>query len=196
MLRRQILALPKYGNDQDEPDKLAQEWARFLIETTESNQVGPHRYVPGFFCWIMHEKMGSQTGATPDGRAAFWPLADGAGGAQGRERRGPTASILSTTKWSHRSVLGGLVQNVKFAVNLRQSPSDRRALRDLVETYLQRGGFEIQVNVVDRDVLVAAQERPEAFADLMVRVAGYSDYFVKLNAKMQEEIIARTEHSF
>ncbi|MBN1402183.1 MAG: hypothetical protein JXA74_15185, partial [Anaerolineae bacterium] len=195
-LRRRILALPKYGNDQDEPDKLAQAWAAFLIETTESNEVGLSAYVPGFFCWIMHEKLGSQTGATPDGRAAFWPLADGAGGAQGRERQGPTASILSTTKWSHRRVLGGLVQNVKFAGDLLQSSRDRQALRDLIETYMRRGGFEIQINVVNKDVLLAARERPEAFADLLVRVAGYSDYFTKLNAKMQEEIIARTEHSF
>jgi len=195
-LRRRILAtLPKYGNDEAEPDALAREWAEFLIEATESNPVGPHRYVPGFFCWIMHEKMGSQTGATPDGRSAYWPLADGAGAAQGREKRGPTASVLSTTSWCHRKAIGGLVHNVKFAERLFKTESDRCALRNVIETYLRRGGFEIQINVVGKETLLAAREHPELYPDLLVRVAGYSDYFVKLNAKMQEEIIARTEHA-
>ena len=195
-LRQRIInSLPKYGNDVPEPDALARQWAEFLIETSEANRVGPHRYVPGFFCWIKHEQLGAQTGATPDGRPARWPLADGAGGAQGRERMGPTASILSTTKWSHRSVLGGLVQNVKFSGDLLAKAEDRRALWDLIETYLRRGGFEIQVNIVSRETLLAAQEHPQQYADLLVRVAGYSDYFVKLNAGMQEEIIARTEHT-
>ncbi len=195
-LRQRILnKLPKYGNDLDEPDELARRWAGYLIGMTESQTVGPHRYVPGFFCWIMHERLGSQTGATPDGRRAFWPLADAAGAAQGRERCGPTASALSTTKWSHREALGGLVHNAKFSQSLFKTGSDRAALRRLIETYLLRGGFEMQVNVVSRDTLLAAREHPEQYRDLLVRVAGYSDYFTKLSPKMQEEIIARTEHN-
>jgi len=194
-LRRRILhALPHYGNDQDEPDALACAWVRFLVETTEANQVGPHRYVPGFFCWVMHERMGSTTGATPDGRHACWPLADGAGAAQGREGRGPTASVLSTTKWSHVPAIGGLVQNIRFAQEVFGTDEGRQAVRGVIETYLQRGGFEIQVNVVSRETLLAAREHPEEYPDLLVRVAGYSDYFVKLAPKMQEEVIARTEH--
>jgi formate C-acetyltransferase len=194
-LRQYILnRLPKYGNDDPAADRLAAEWADFLIATTESNRVGPHRYVPGFFCWIQHERMGSQTLATPDGRRAFWPLADGAGAGQGREKCGPTASILSTTGWSHRQALGGLVQNIKFPGDLLRCAADQAALRDLIETYLRRGGFEIQVNVVSQETLLAAREHPEQYRDLLVRVAGYSDYFVKLEPKMQEEIIARTEH--
>ena len=196
-LRQRILnALPKYGNDNDEADALAREWAEFLIATTKSNTVGLHCYVPGFFCWIVHERMGSETGATPDGRHAGWPLADGAGAAQGREKRGPTASVLSTTKWNHREVLGGLVHNAKFAKSLLQTDDARRALRSVIETYLQRGGFEIQINAVGKEVLLDAQEHPEQYPDLLVRVAGYSDYFVHLNRNMQEEVIARTEHEF
>jgi formate C-acetyltransferase len=194
-LRQRILnKLPKYGNDADEADEVARRWAGALIELTEAQTIGPHRYVPGFFCWIMHERLGSQTGATPDGRRACWPLADGAGAAQGRERCGPTASVLSTTKWSHRAALGGLVHNAKFSQALFKAESDRAALRQLIETYLQRGGFEMQVNVVSRDTLLAAREHPEQYRDLLVRVAGYSDYFTKLSPKMQEEVIARTEH--
>lgn len=194
-LRHRILnKLPKYGNDNDEADEAARRWAGYLIEMTAAQTIGPHRYVPGFFCWIMHERLGGQTGATPDGRRAGWPLADGAGAAQGRERRGPTASVLSTTKWSHRPALGGLVHNAKFSQNMFKTADDRAALRQLIETYLQRGGFEMQVNVVSRDTLLAAREHPEQYRDLLVRVAGYSDYFTRLNPKMQEEVIARTEH--
>jgi formate C-acetyltransferase len=196
MLRQRIMnTVPKYGCGHDLPDRLAADWAEFIMDTSESNIVGSHRYVPGFFCWIMHAHMGAQTGATPDGRRARWPLADGAGAAQGRETCGPTASVLSTTRWSHRRALGGLVHNVKFPRKLLEGEAERRALRSLIETYLSRGGFEIQVNSVGVEDLLEAREHPELHPDLLVRVAGYSDYFVKLSRKMQEEIIARTEHT-
>ncbi len=181
-------------NDDDRADTPAADWARFLIEETERYTVGTHRYVPGFFCWIQHERLGSQTGATPDGRRAGLPLSDGAGASQGRERKGPTASVLSTTKWSHRPVLGGLVHNIKFPKNVLQSERSLTAVRRVIETYMARGGFEIQVNVVDTETLQEAQRQPEKYADLLVRVAGYSDYFVHLNRKMQDEVIARTAH--
>ena len=195
-LRWRILnRIPKYGNNDDSVDSLAMEWAEFLEEATESNVVGVHPYVPGFFCWVMHERMGSQTGATPDGRKAEFPLADGAGAAQGREKSGPTASVLSTTRWDHKKALGGLVHNVKFSKNALKTADDLAALRELIETYLRRGGFEIQVNVISVEELHDAQEHPENYPDLLVRVAGYSDYFVHLNRNMQAEIIARTEHT-
>ncbi len=194
VLRQRILnSLPRYGNDEDEPDALAKALAEFLIRHTESRTVGPHHYVPGFFCWVMHERLGSQTGATPDGRKAGLPLADGAGAAQGRDVRGPTASVLSTTGWTHRPVLGGLVHNVKFSGKTFESAQDRRAVRRVIETYMRRGGFEIQVNVVSKQELLDAQEHPENHRNLLVRVAGYSDYFVHLNRNMQDEIIARVE---
>ena len=194
-LRQRIVnSLPTYGNDKDEPDALARELAEFLIRSTASRMVGPHQYVPGFFCWVQHERLGSETGATPDGRRAGLPLADGAGAAQGRDTRGPTASVLSTTKWTHRPVLGGLVHNVKFSGSMFETAQEREAVRGIIETYMRRGGFEIQVNVVSREELLDAQEHPEGHRDLLVRVAGYSDYFVHLNRNMQNEIIAREEH--
>jgi len=194
-LRQRIInRVPSYGNNNDEPDELAVEWAHFLEETTESNTVGLHSYVPGFFCWIVHESFGSNTGATPDGRHAGFPLADGAGSIQGREKAGPTASVLSTTKWNHQKALGGLVHNVKFSKSALSTDEGLAGLRNLIETYLRRGGFEIQVNVVSVDTLRDAQKHPEDYQDLLVRVAGYSDYFVHLNPNMQAEVIARTEH--
>ena len=159
-----------------------------------SNIVGGSPYVPGFFCWIMHGEFGARTGATPDGRKAGTALADGAGAAQGRETAGPTASILSTTKWSHRGAIGGLVHNLRLSGNSLRTQADLAALRALIETYLRRGGFEIQVNVVEADILRDAQAHPENYADLLVRVAGYSDYFTHLGPVLQEEVIARTEH--
>ena len=195
-LRQRLLNdLPKYGNDQARADALARDWADLLSETTEAQTVGGHRYVPGFFCWVMHERLGSQTGATPDGRRAGTPLADGAGAAQGRETSGPTAAVLSTTCWSHRKALGGLVHNIKFSRALLDSPAARRAARAVIETYLRRGGLEIQVNAVGRETLLEAQAQPELYGDLLVRVAGYSDYFVHLNRATQDEVIARTEHA-
>jgi formate C-acetyltransferase len=196
-LRQHVMnVLPKYGNDLESPDQMAAEWAEFMMDASEANTVGSHRYVPGFFCWVMHTHMGARTIATPDGRRAFWPLADGAGAAQGREAGGPTASVLSTTRWSHQRSLGGLVHNVKFPRRVLEGKAERRALRDLIETYLDRGGFEIQVNAVGRETLLEARQHPEQYPDLLVRVAGYSDYFVKLSPAMQDEIIARTAHTF
>jgi len=195
-LRQRIInRIPSYGNDNNGVDALAVEYAEFLEETTESNIVGLHPYVPGFFCWVVHERFGAGTGATPDGRRAGFPLADGAGAAQGREKSGPTASVLSTTKWNHKKALGGLVHNVRFSKNALRTGEGLAGLRNLIVTYLRRGGFEIQVNVVSADVLRDAQEHPENYPDLLVRVAGYSDYFVHLNPNMQSEVIARTEHT-
>jgi len=188
--------VPCYGNDHPAADALASELAHFLISATEAQDVGGHRYVPGFFCWIMHGILGGQTMATPDGRKAGTPLADGAGAAQGRELAGPTASVLSTTAWRHRAALGGVVHNAKFPRALLQTPQGQKALRALIETYLRRGGFEIQLNVVDAETLRDAQHHPEHYGDLVVRVAGYSDYFTHLSHTMQEEVIARTEHRF
>ncbi len=184
----------KYGNDQDEVDALAQTITGWVAELTHQHRgyLGG-KYVSGFFCWIMHERLGAQTAATPDGRKAGFPLGDGSGPAQGRERNGPTAAILSTTKWDHQSHIGGIALNLKFT-----SPSDREGfnknLVDLIDTYILRGGFEIQVNVVDREKLLDAQQHPEQYQDLVVRIGGYSDYFVRLSPEMQAEVILRTNH--
>lgn len=195
-LRAEIdLRMVRYGNDDDSVDQLAVQWASFLQDMTESHTVGLHRYVPGFFCWVVHERFGAETGATPDGRPAGFPLADGAGAAQGREHAGPTSSILSTTKWDHTRAIGGLVHNVKFSKSVLRNDGGLSALKGLLETYLRRGGFEIQVNAVSADELRDAQRSPERYGDLLIRVAGYSDYFVHLNSNMQDEVIKRTEHA-
>jgi formate C-acetyltransferase len=151
-------------------------------------------YVPGAFCWIMHEVLGRACGATPDGRRAGFPFADGCGPAQGRELHGPTAAILSTTAWDASPLIGGAAFNMKFARSLFSTPTAVHRLQDLIVTFLQRGGFETQVNVVDAGVLHEAQAHPEQYRDLVVRIGGYTDYFTRLTPEMQAEVILRTEY--
>jgi formate C-acetyltransferase len=185
--------IPKYGNDNDEADKYAIRLTEWLTKTMEQYQPLHENYlVPSLFCWVMHDRFGRQTGASPDGRRAGFPLGDGSGPAQGRETAGPTAAILSSTKWDHHKFIGGIAVNLKFSKKLFNEKSIDKLVA-LIRTYLERGGFETQINVVDKDTLVKAKAEPEAYRDLVVRIGGYSDYFVRLSPTMQEEVILRTE---
>jgi formate C-acetyltransferase len=184
----------KYGNDLDVVDDLARTITDWVAESTAQYRTYlGGRYVSGFFCWIMHEQLGRRTAATADGRKAGFPLGDGSGPAQGRERLGPTAAILSTTKWNHSAHIGGIALNLKFTPPRQRAVFNAR-LVDLIEAYVQRGGFELQVNVVDGEKLEAARRHPQEYQDLVVRIGGYSDYFVRLSPEMQAEVILRTAH--
>ncbi len=194
--RLQLLnCVEKYGNDCDAVDKYSGIISGFI--NTECRKYTPcysnARLIPSLFCWIMHDRFGRETGASPDGRPAFFPLSDGSGPAQGRERKGPTASVLSSTKWDHTPFIGGIAVNLKFNKTMFDDESKQK-LTALVETYLSRGGFELQINVTDKKTLQKARENPELYQDLVVRIGGYSDYFVKLPPTMQEEVMLRTEH--
>lgn len=194
-LRRMVLqGVPKYGNDVTAVDDLA----RRITDVIRRECARYRTYLggafhPGFFCWVMHERLGALTAASADGRRAGQALGDGSGPAQGRERRGPTAAVLSATSWDHSPMLGGIAVNLKFTRS-RQREAFVAGLVGLVEAFMARGGFEIQVNVVDRETLLAAREHPEQYRDLVVRIGGYSDYFVGLSPRMQEELILRMEH--
>ena len=185
---------PKYGNDLGDVDALAVEFTEFVTRECARYRVRlTDRYYPGFFCWVMHQRLGEETGASPDGRRAGVALADGAGPAQGRERSGPTAAVKSTTRWDHTPMLGGLVLNLKFSPRALLTDADRTKLMDLIKTYMRLGGQEVQVNCVSRETLLAAREQPEQYRDLLVRIAGYVDYFTGLPPGMQDEVISRTE---
>ncbi|MGI6496392.1 MAG: pyruvate formate lyase family protein [Kiritimatiellia bacterium] len=194
--QRFLRRFPKYGQDQAEADSLVarvigvidRECARHTLFPDDSP------YVPGTFCWIMHQRLGAETGATPDGRAAGFPFADGAGPAQGRETRGPTAAVKSVCSWNHQRLVGGSAFNMKFARSALQTEEARDKLLSLVKTFIDGGGFQTQINVVDSDVLLAAKAHPEDYADVTVRIGGYTDYFVKLDPKMQDEVILRTHY--
>ena len=195
-LRLELLhTIPKYGNDDDEVDAYFGRITSHIVEECKRYRAifSEGRLIPSAFCWVVHEIFGRETGATPDGRTAGFPLGDGSGPCQGRERRGPTASILSSTKWDHRELIGGVAVNMKFSKS-NLGPGSVSVLQALVKTYMERGGFELQINVTDRKILEAALRDPQEYEDLVVRIGGYSDYFVRLSTEMQQELLLRTEH--
>jgi len=188
--------IAKYGNDIDDIDRYFELFTKHLVAECKKYE-GIHsngNLIPSVFCWVMHERFGSETGATPDGRLSGFPLGDGSGPCQGREMNGPTASIISSTKWKHHELIGGVAINMKFSKkNLGEN--SLTTMCNIIETFLKRGGFEIQINVIDKETLEKARQNPEQYRDLVVRIGGYSDYFVKLSKNMQAEVILRTEHN-
>ena len=193
---RLLKSYPKYGVSEEVVDHFVRDTVAFVTKECAQHAMLPDNspFIPGSFCWIMHERLGRECGATPDGRKAGFPFADGAGPAQGRETRGPTAAILSTTSWDASPLIGGVALNMKFNSSLFASQEAFQRLQDLIVTYLRRGGFEVQVNVVDHTVLKMAKENPDAYRDLVVRIGGYTDYFTRLSPEMQAEVMLRTEY--
>ena len=184
----------KYGNDIDTADFYVSEITGMIAqECKKYSTYRKGKLVPSLFCWVMHNEFGKNTMASPDGRTEGFPLGDGSGPAQGREKHGPTASILSSTKWDHYPFIGGIAVNMKFSKKMFNDESKKK-LMSLIKTFMMRGGFEIQINAVDKDVLLKAVKTPELYGDLVVRVGGYSDYFVRLSPSMQAEVIERTGH--
>ncbi len=187
--------LPKYGNDIDEIDNYFKKLVSHIVSECKKYKTNQPfgNLIPSVFCWVMHERFGQITGATPDGRLAGFPLGDGSGPCQGREMSGPTASILSSTKWEHHELIGGVAVNMKFSKS-SLGKNSLNIMQGLIKAYMLRGGFELQINVTDKELLEKAKKNPENYRDLIVRIGGYSDYFVKLSPEMQAEVILRTEH--
>jgi formate C-acetyltransferase len=140
-----------------------------------------------------HVYFGSVTGATPDGRRAGTPVSEGISPVQGADRLGPTAVLKSAGKMDHIKT-GGTLLNMKFTPSLLAEDADIEKAGHLVRGYFRMHGHHIQFNVVDAPALREAQADPQSHRDLIVRVAGYSDYFCDLSQALQDEIIARTEH--
>ena len=193
-LRQYIIQkLPHYGNDQDEADLTAKSLSDGLKMVFHSKILGGNIIVPGSFSYVQHASIGAKMGATFDGRKAGYSYSDGCSPVQGQDTNGPTAMVLSLTSWDQSEFLGGMVVNIKFgAEHLSEKHRDR--FLQILRTFMQRGGLEMQVNVVDRNTLLDAREHPEAHRDLIVRIGGYSDYFVRLTPTLQQEIIDRTEY--
>ena len=193
-LYKRINKLPKYGNDLDSCDCNVAEIGNWIVEETSKYKAYfDSKFIPSLFCWIMHDEFGKKTMASPDGRRKGFPLGDGSGPAQGREENGPTASILSSTKWDHKKFIGGVAVNLKFS-SANWSEDNINKFISLVDVFMARGGFELQVNSVNLVKLIAARKNPEQYKDLVVRIGGYSDFFVRLSDTMQKEVIARTGH--
>ncbi len=138
-----------------------------------------------------HVYFGSVIGATPDGRFAYEPLSEGISPVQGADVNGPTAVIKSAGKIDHLRT-GGTLLNQKFTPQLMETESGIEKVTKLIRSYFRMDGHHIQFNVVTANTLRKAQKEPEKYRDLIVRVAGYSDYFVDLTTELQDEIIKRT----
>ena len=185
---------PKYGNDDDYADGVMRELFEAYYEAIDGrpNTKGGTYHV-NLLPTTCHVYFGSVIGATPDGRKASTPLSEGISPVQGADRHGPTAVIKSAAKMDHART-GGTLLNQKFTPQLLDNDAGMDGLVHLIRTYFKLDGHHIQFNVVDAATLRAAQRYPEQYRDLIVRVAGYSDYFCDLGTALQDEIIARTEH--
>ena len=193
---RQLLLnrTPRYGNDDDSADDIMRSVFEIYLGAVDgrpNTKGGVYRI--NLLPTTCHIYFGSITGATPDGRKAWTPLSEGISPVQGADRRGPTAVLKSASKMDHVRT-GGTLLNQKFTPSLLEGEKGIANLAHLVRGYFALGGHHIQFNVVTAETLRDAQERPELHRDLIVRVAGYSDYFCDLSKTLQDEIIARTEH--
>jgi pyruvate formate-lyase/glycerol dehydratase family glycyl radical enzyme len=194
-LRRRVLnKTPKFGNDDDYADALMGEVFDAYFEAVDGRPTprgGTYRI--NLLPTTVHVYFGRVTGATPDGRLAGEAVSEGVSPVQGADRKGPTAVIKSLGKMDHVRT-GGTLLNQKFTPQLLADEAGMRGLKDLVRSYFKLMGHHIQFNVVTADLLREAQAQPDKYRDLIVRVAGYSDYFVDCSSELQEEIIKRTEH--
>ena len=194
-LRQHLLhKMPRYGNDDDRADAIMIRVFNTCVEELDGRpDTKGGRYRIEMLPTTCHVYFGSVTGASPDGRKAGRPLSEGISPVQGADRNGPTAVIRSAAKMDHIKA-GGTLLNMKFAPSLVATEDALRKWGHLVRSYFKMDGHHVQFNVVRAATLREAQERPDEHRDLIVRVAGYSDYFCDLSPELQDEIIERTEH--
>ena len=185
---------PRYGNDDDRADDITREVFEMYFRAVDDRpNMRGGRYRINLLPTTVHIYFGRKTGATPDGRKAGEPLSEGISPVQGADRCGPTAVLKSAAKIDHLRT-GGTLLNQKFTPQLLAGDSGIARLGSWCAPISRMNGHHVQFNVVDAATLRAAQKQPEKYRDLIVRVAGYSDYFVDIGPDLQEEIIQRTEH--
>ncbi len=197
ILRNRLLnKIPKYGNDVAWVDRIGQKWVAYF-----SKEVGKYRnargglFQIGLYTVSAHVPMGLNVGATPDGRLAKQPLADGGLSAvYGRDQTGPTALLNSVSRVNSILVSNGSLLNLKFLPEFFQKESNIVKFSSFLRTFIKLHIHHVQFNVVRREDLLAAKKNPEAYRDLLVRVAGYTAYFTELADDLQDEIIRRTEY--
>jgi formate C-acetyltransferase len=191
-----IAALPKYGNDLPEVDDFAREVGNTYTKPFE-NFTNPRggMFQAGLYPVSANVPLGFQTGATPDGRLAFTPIADGVGPASGRDVKGPTATANSVARLDHGIASNGTLFNQKFHPSALTGMGGLEKFVAYLRGYFDQKGMHVQYNVVSRETLLDAQRNPEKYKNLVVRVAGYSALFTSLSRSLQDDIINRTEQS-
>ena len=194
-LHHKAVNVPKWGNNDNYVDSIYNE----LFDTycnyvsRQKNYLG-ESYDPSMLAISTHAPFGKVCGATPDGRYSGETLCDGVTSPfPGTDKNGPLAVLLSAGKIDHTRIRGGL-HNMKFHPSVLNGVNGSKKLLALIKTYFETNGFQLQFNVVDSNMLIDAQQHPENYRDLIVRVAGFSAFFVELGKTIQDEIIRRTEH--
>lgn len=196
-IRQMMLNSPKFGNDIDEVDMLTREGAAVYCREVEkyTNPRGG-RFQAGLYPASINVIMGSVVGATPDGRLANEPLADGVSPSRGMDKSGPTAATNSVAKLDHFLASNGTLYNQKFHPSALEGEKGLQNMSALMRSYFDQKGMHVQFNVIDRKVLQSAQKEPAKYRDLVIRIAGYSAQFISLDKSIQDDIIERTEHIF
>ena len=188
---------PKYGNDIYEVDMFAREVANtYTREVEKYKNVRGGVFQAGLYPVSANVPLGAQTGATPDGRLAYTPIADGIGPASGRDVKGPTATANSVAKLEQAVASNGTLLNQKFHPSALNGMNGLVKFVALIRSYFDQKGMHMQFNVVTRETLIDAQKNPEKYKTLVVRVAGYSALFTTLSRSLQDDIINRTEQGW
>jgi formate C-acetyltransferase len=191
-LRRRLLGAPKYGNDEDFADEYMKVVTDMYVEELgKYRNVRGNRFIPGCYPATLHVGFGYWTGALPDGRKAGRPLSNGVCPSPGSQRKGLTAAMRSVCKIDHTKFAGGVSYTVSLHRDLVRGEKGLHVLSSLLRSYVELGGMHLQFNVLSPEVLREAQKHPELYRDLLVRVSGWSAYFVQLSKDVQDEIIER-----
>ena len=197
-LRQRILKeVPHYGN----ADPYVDEELKWCVDLyyeccQECHSMRSKVYKAGLYGASDHVAQGYITFATPDGRKTGTPIADAMSPAQSRDKNGPTAVFESCCVFDHHHYMGGIALNLRLHPSVLSNDEGMEKVRDMTKEYFAAGGLEVQYNVVDTETLRAAQRDPGKYRDLVVRIAGYSAYFVELGTDLQNDIISRNENKF
>jgi formate C-acetyltransferase len=191
-----IEELPQLGNDDRKVDMFARDAAYTYTRPMEKfdNPRGG-KFQAGLYPVSANVPLGAQTGATPDGRLAFTPVADGVSPSAGKDTHGPTAAANSVSRLDHGIASNGTLYNMKFHPSALAGNTGLRSFVSLIRAYFDQKGSHVQFNVVSRETLLDAQKHPENYKTLVVRVAGYSALFTTLSRSLQDDIIRRTEQA-
>ena len=193
-LLEMISQVPKYGNDNEEVDMFARDVAyTYTRPLLKYRNPRGGQFQAGLYPVSANVPLGAQTGATPDGRLAHTPVADGVSPSAGKDVHGPTAAANSVSRLDHGIASNGTLFNQKFHPTALSGERGLENFVALIQTYFDQKGSHMQFNVVDRETLLDAQAHPEKYAHLVVRVAGYSALFTTLSKSLQDDIIRRTE---
>ena len=194
-IRQLCLSAPKYGNDRPEVDAIGTEMFHFLAAEVDQYETKYGRMTSGILPVTAHVPLGLVVGALPSGRKAGTTLTDGMGPTGGTDVSGPTAVLKSVSKIPHDMFVSGTLLNLKLDPELLKDERGKRNLMSYIKSMCDLGIYHVQFNVIANETLLAAQKEPEHHKDLLVRVAGYTAYFVELGKDVQEEIIGRTMQS-